>query len=270
MARFPELGNWLQRLAVAGLAVSCGQEAAQQQAPQAAPVQEEAEPGIQDADLEKDAAKKIEVVPRVPCEAPTEASNLRSSIESVINLINALPRPVTIPCVIDVLPRPLKVNATSSALSVQPAEGLQNPRIFIELNSVILTFALTGEGSTTIEFSHILSDTMSIKGEIAFPVKDTLPITAAYDEIKRTTGTGTRCSGCHFSEAAAGGTFPDVAFVSKALRPFDKNDVSIDILQQLKDHCGNTRSERCDMLDALFRGGVPRRYSFPSAMPTLF
>src|SRR5690349_18615452 len=53
------------------------------------------------------------------------------TIEEVTERLNALPAPASLPCFVASLPRPLKVVATNSRFSVQPADGPNSPRIFI-------------------------------------------------------------------------------------------------------------------------------------------
>ena len=53
------------------------------------------------------------------------------SIGDAVALINALPKPLTIACFVSALNRPLNLNLTTSTISVQPAIGVSNPRIFI-------------------------------------------------------------------------------------------------------------------------------------------
>lgn len=191
-------------------------------------------------------------------------------MEDIVGLINTLPKPVTIPCVLDTLPRPFALNATDSDLSVQPGKGMESPRIFIVIDFLIITFTLSEDVEPALEFSQLLSDDRSVKGEIAFPVSQDLLPEAPYLQVVRAGNVGTRCAGCHFGEQPAGSAFPENVFSSRALRPFDRQNVSLEILKALKNNCAGSHSERCDMLNAIYNGDPPTEYKFPAAMPTLF
>ncbi len=203
---------------------------------------------------------------RVPC-APAPKSADFSTIAGMVAHINTLPKPLSIPCLVDTLPKPLKVNATISDLSVQPAVGSSNPRIFLFVDRLILSFVPIGKGSETVEFSELKTDELSIKGELAFPVEKELASDAAYARIMRNDGVdGTTCVGCHLNETKSS----DKVFESKALRPFLRQNIDLTQLKSLYEICGGRRDLRCDILDSIFRETPPEPASFPESMPTLF
>lgn len=211
-----------------------------------------------------------ERTPRETCILSEEYLPDRFTIQSVTHILNELPKPVTIPCLLDVLPKPMRINATSSELSVQPAVGTANPRVFISLNSLIITFALDGKGSEALEFSEYVGGNLSVKGEIGFPVTEELADDAAFARIRQVSGNGTTCAGCHFEEERADDRFPEAAYVSLALRPFDRQDVSIEQLQSQVDQCGDVVTKRCELLRSMFGETTAEPYSFPQSFPTLF
>lgn len=213
---------------------------------------------------------EAEPEPRTACTTTWTKPARNLKIEDIVELINTLPKPVSIACVLDTLPRPLSINATSSNLSVQPADGLTSPRIFISIDFLILTFTLSDSVVPAIEFSQIIADDRSVKGELEFPIKEDIALNEPYLQIARTGASGTRCAGCHFNEQRAPSSFPDEAYASRALRPFERQDVGLDILRTLKHSCAGKISDRCDILNALFEGETPKQYVFPKSMPTLF
>ena len=104
-----------------------------------------------------------------PCEPPKGISNDPQNINDVILLLNSMPKPVTMPCYLQVLKRPLRANATASILSVQPAADENNPRIFLFSGpSLIQSFVPMESSSKAIEFSFLLDDVTSIKGRNNF------------------------------------------------------------------------------------------------------
>ena len=69
------------------------------------------------------------------------------TIESVIDLTNTLPFPVSVPCLLASLPRPLPLVATNSINSAQPAEGNRSPRVFLLLEHLAISVVPEGRGA---------------------------------------------------------------------------------------------------------------------------
>src|SRR5450432_198125 len=67
--------------------------------------------------------------PSPQCRAPAGVSNNPQSIAETITLLNALPKPLSIPCFLESLARPIPVLATFGVLSAQPAVGVRSPRV---------------------------------------------------------------------------------------------------------------------------------------------
>lgn len=188
------------------------------------------------------------------------------TIEQLVVLINSLPKPLDIICLIKTLKRPLYVNATSSTMSVQPANGLSNPRIFIVKGNLIMAIVPSGSGSKVLEMSELTSSTRSFKGEIMLPVLKTL---SKSDVFTRTiTSNQTSCSGCHFGEKkeVIGG---QEVFTSAALRPSPSKDVTLDKLQYENYLCNFNKdsSARCALYKSIFSYGEVEAYTFDSSMP---
>ncbi|MEZ4742110.1 MAG: hypothetical protein R3B45_06665 [Bdellovibrionota bacterium] len=233
------------------------------------PEDEEKENNEDTTTQSQESTPQKEEIDNHPCSAAQEVNNLKT-IEEAIQLINTLSHPVGIPCFISALPKPLIINATTSTLSVQPALGKDNPRFFIFLNKLLISFVPTGEGSEVVEFSYLISDYQSIKGEIAFPVTKELSESAAYERILNEAKTNTTCSACHAGESPASNEFANGAFISKAIKPFSKNQLDREALEALQDSCQNDISERCQIINAVMKSGNFLMTDFPSDMPTLF
>ncbi len=184
----------------------------------------------------KNPAHQLEDLSR--CIAP--ANKEMKDFNSVVDWINAMPKPVTLACFIASLPRPLYFNATSSRSSVQPAIGKLNPRIFIQYDKLWLSFVpheamsavkdpVTGErkpvwdadGIQLLEFSlEVPADLpapQSIKGELAFPIYTNLPRNAPYDRIALS-DVDSACTTCHGNETRVGELDGVPIFRSKMLR----------------------------------------------------
>lgn len=199
------------------------------------------------------------------CTAVANTADPRT-IEQLVVLINSLPKPLDISCLIKTLKRPLFVNATSSTMSVQPANGLSNPRIFIVKGNLIMSIVPSGAGSKILEFSELTSSTRSFKGEIPLPITKTLSKNDVFSAT--VTSNQTSCSGCHFSERKEMINGMEV-FTSAALRPSPSKDVALEKLQYEHYLCNFNKdtSSRCALYKSIFSHGDVEPYEFDSSMP---
>lgn len=191
------------------------------------------------------------------------------SIDELLTMINALPKPMDATCFLKSLKRPLYVNASSSTMSVQPANTSKNPRIFIFKGNLILTLVPNGEGSLVLEFSELKNDVRSFKGEVALPVTKT--IAPADPFIRITNGARTTCQGCHSSEQPEYKIGNVQVYSSKALKPSAGMDVPLSSLNYELYLCDFRKdySSRCEFYRALLNFGEVQPINFPVDMPTL-
>lgn len=189
------------------------------------------------------------------------------SVVELVERVEALPHPVTIPCVLASLPRPLSLVATSSDFSVQPAKGDDNPRIFVLGEGLVLSVVPLGEGRELLEMSEWVEATKTIKAELEFPIDGALSVEEAYD-LDFANGL-TRCGLCHRNEYESP-TRPG-AYVSDAMRPTPDSLVPIDTLGPALDACDWAgEPERCALLSALLDHGEVQQGAFDDALPTFF
>ncbi|MFK7873409.1 MAG: hypothetical protein AB8C84_09655 [Oligoflexales bacterium] len=220
-------------------------------------------------DVGKD-EEQVEVTPsHYPCEVSVGLPTELSKMEDVVEFINLLPKPLSLPCLIQHLPRPLPLYATLSTLSVQPAFDDQTPRIFLLYGDLILSFVALGEESDFLEMSHILNTVSSVKGEIQFPVMQKLEPADPYKKIASKDVEGSRCQGCHTDEKAAPPPFPMGSLQSSAIRPMPQMEMSLQFLEYYADQCEDLSLIRCQMLKSLFDGEV-ESHDFPKSMKTFF
>jgi hypothetical protein len=203
------------------------------------------------------------------CVAPEGAPTSPQTIADVVALVNALPSPVTLPCFLQTLARPLKMHASVSLISAQPSAGARSPRIFLFFEGLRLSIVPAGAGAPLLELGEIRDESRSLKAEILFPVTTPLDAAMPYDRILFTP-TVTRCGFCHPVETPD----PDIsfatAFTSVALRPLDSYAVTIDALANELSICDPTAEpDRCAMLHALFDQGTPVEQPFPAELPTI-
>jgi hypothetical protein len=218
-----------------------------------------------------DDGKPDAALPRhVRCSAPAGVSASPRTIEDTVTLVNALPKPTSVACLVESLARPLPIVATSSAFSAQPALSARSPRVFLALDRLWLSIVLEGDSSHLVEMSYLLEgETRSIKGELELPLGAAITASAPYEQVRITFGTA--CQFCHFDERAEQGRgIPDV-FSSVAFRPRPESLVSIDALRFEAQGCDpRTEPHRCEMLSALFDGGPVVEGAFPGEMATFF
>lgn len=193
-----------------------------------------------------------------------------TTIQGVVDRLNELPKPTSIPCFIRSLPRPLELSATDSIFSAQPAVGVRSPRFFIFSGSLIITVVPTGDGAPLLEMGEVVNETDSVKAEIKFPVEGPLSDAAPYEGLLFNEDIST-CGICHSGEGEAEG-YPAGAFVSEAIRARNVDLVELEALASEAAVCdaeADPEPGRCAMLQALF-GGEVTEGKFPETFDDFF
>lgn len=200
----------------------------------------------------------------VSYDCTTVDSSLRQpqTIAEALNLINALPKPLGLDCFLLALKPPLKVFATNSTFSAQPAQGNSSPRIFIIQNTLVLSVVPSGSGRTFLEFGELKSG-QSFKAEIQFPIDNSV----TYEQINNhlsSGGTNSSCVSCHFAEAKSPYTTGKSLFISNILRPDESQRVGQTFMKIQAETCNSeTNKYRCDILKAIYMNGAAYDASFP-------
>lgn len=208
-----------------------------------------------DAGVDAEVDAGVAMVPAAFCgiEAPAPTLAAIDLHADLLTLLNALPRPLTLPCVLAALPRPLSILATTSTISLQPAEGRGNPRIFLRAGQMVMSIALTGDQSTHIETAEPAEPGFSVKGDLGFPQADVIVERQFFEEILFQSGTS--CGFCHSGEHVARMVDGMTAFSSRALRPLRSQLVTLAEVRALAEQCPvDDQGLRCQMLRALFHG----------------
>jgi hypothetical protein len=191
--------------------------------------------------------------------------------EQSVELLNALPKPTSVACFLEALPRPLMINATNSPFSAQPAVSTVSPRVFIKLGQLWTSVVIDGESSYLLEFGYRPTEdaVTSIKGELKLPLHEAVLASAPYDRVR--SGAGTTCGLCHFNESRAAGIGFADAYDSIAFRPRPDSHVNVALLKVESTACRwDLNAQRCEMLSAIFDGGPVLEVPFPDAMATFF
>ena len=206
---------------------------------------------------------------RPRCEPPPGITGSPGTIEEALALLNALPKPTSAACFVESLARPLTAYATNSPFSAQPAHSTRSPRIFLKLNRLWVSIVIDGESSYLLEFSYLLNEQRSIKGEVETPVNIPLAPSAPYDRVRF--GSGTSCGLCHYGEEPVPSITFAEAFASIPFRPRPDTRVNLDNLAADARACDwLVEPRRCEMLSALFDDGPIGEEAFPTTMPTFF
>ncbi len=226
------------------------------------------------------------------CRAPGGMS--LTDIDSVTEWINAMKKPLTLPCFLKSLPRPMHYNATISTFSAQPSMGVNNPRIFLSLGKLIFTIVPDEEtevivdpntnstittwdadGYQLLEMSYEITTEFevrhSIKAELKFPVTAVLSEAAPYDNMDFS-ATTSFCAFCHANETLLKNVDGVPVYHSEMLRSTRSEEIGLEEMENEHLNC-STRVEphdnyRCNMLNAIYEQGELIWRSFPIDIPT--
>lgn len=206
------------------------------------------------------------------CEAPAHAPKEPATIAETVELINALlaqqeGEALSLPCFLESLQRPLRINGTTSRVSAQPAVGRENPRLFVKSKEMWLSVVPEGSGQPFLEIGQLTAPDRSIKAEIEFPIH--APLTAASPFERLPFGVVTTCGLCHQDERPV----LDIphAVESQALRPAPHTVVPLHDIETAHAGCDpEITPQRCAIFGALFGHGDVEEELFPSKMPTIF
>jgi hypothetical protein len=219
-----------------------------------------------------DAGSGVDTRPAPPlsrCRAAAGTMGRPRSIRALVDLVNALPRPLELTCMLESFERPLDAHAVISLVSLQPAMGERSPRIFLLSGPLIMSIVPVGPGSALLELGELVDARRSLKGELHFPVTDRLTQASPYEKIYD--GQGTSCRFCHPAEEAAEGLAVPPAFVSGAFSPDARYRVGLDRVHEERRTCDEGKEPaRCALLRALFDHGEVREGEFPPTVPTIF
>jgi len=205
------------------------------------------------------------------CVAPEGVPTSPATVGDVVTLLNSLPRPVTLPCFVAALARPLALQAVDSVFSAQPAQGRRSPRVFAFFPGLILSVVPEGPGVALLELGESRPNDQSLKAEFEFPIAAELDDASPYHRVHYSE-TLTTCGFCHQGEQRAEEVMSPLAFVSPALRPREYQRVPLSELQAQADACDAAEeSERCAILRALFGPQpAPIERDFPTSYKTFF
>lgn len=197
-------------------------------------------------------------MPVSACSTPNGVSGRPGTVSELLELINALPVPGTIACLLESLERPLELFMTSSTFSAQPA-FYDSPRTFIFLGPLVLSIVPDGSSSNLLEFGQRTTRRRSIKGEIEFPVYQTVTEDTLLGQV-RLSDQGSVCGACHVAEERLDNKGFNAAYESVIIVPNPKYEIEIEDFRERNRDCDYQYGRpRCEILDALFEHGEVRR-----------
>jgi hypothetical protein len=198
--------------------------------------------------------------PAPPCQPAEGTDGSPGNIGELVALINGLPKPTSLTCLLESLDRPLDVILSRSPLSAQPASGPENPRTFIVLGNLTLTVVPSGRTRSLLELGYASAPGRSIKGEIVFPVRGALTPETLAERVN--VRAGTTCGMCHLRESEAADPYYAGAFESDERAPDLIYEIEIEALRAESASCEpEVDAERCEILSALFDHGEVQRTS---------
>lgn len=210
--------------------------------------------------------------PGVICVPPAGA--VITDVQSVVDWLNAMPKPVTLPCFIESLPRPLNIQSALSEFSAQPSLGQRSPRIFFFFDRLILTVVADQDFAEyphpLLEMSYLVDEQelITTKAELKFPITDTLSPAAPYTGLSFNDRIS-QCSFCHPKESVLARLDDIPIYQSSILKP--TTPLPISQLYVENDNCiVEEEPHRCAMLSSIVDHGELQPYSFPAGAPTIF
>lgn len=205
------------------------------------------------------------------CAPGPNATGSPRSIEQVVDLINSMPKPVSVACFVQSLDPPLRVFASRSVASLQLSTGPKDPRWFIFSLPLIMSVTSDGPGADLLEMGVLEpGNRRTLMGELRMPIRGEIEHALPYDRIRQ--GVGTTCGFfCHQDEVRDAGVPFTEAFVSKSIRASADSEVTLEFLRGVLAQCKTpTASARCELLHALLVSGRAQREDFPADMPVGF
>jgi len=206
------------------------------------------------------------------CSSPPDIALV--DIQSVVDWINAMEKPLTLPCFIQSLPRPLRIQPAYSEFSAQPSPNAGSPRIFFFFDRLILTVAVDQDFAEMpyplLEMSYLVDEPnlITTKAELKFPIVETLSAGSPYLDLSFNERIS-QCSFCHPRESIRETIEDKPVYQSTMLRPARPQPV--ERLYQENIACEASREpHRCAMLASIVDHGELVPFQFPAGAPTIF
>jgi hypothetical protein len=193
------------------------------------------------------------------CTQAHESFRNPTTFEGVVDLVNKLPKPVTVNCFLYNYDHPLEIFAVDNQLNAQPSGGPDNPRIFIFKDDFMISVVPLGGGKDNIEFSKIVNEGKSVKGDLHFPIEETIEDDEIFSNIINEANDGTVCRLCHGQESLYSG----LSYSSNIIVPEENLRITKQDLSEEIKKCRTETSSRCAMINYIYSAGEVSDISWP-------
>lgn len=211
------------------------------------------------------------------CKAP--ADHALSDIQSVVDWINAMDKPLSLPCFVQSLPRPLATHSAYSIFSAQPSLGQRSPRVIFFIDELILTVATDQDEDDTLPAqleTHLLElsflvdaeNLLTTKAELKFPVTERLADSAPYQKIDFDES-HSNCFACHGLETQRDVIEGYPIYQSQMLASSDPLPLN-NLIAEHNNCDAIAEPHRCAMLAAIVSHGVLVPTDFPDGALTIY
>lgn len=186
------------------------------------------------------------------CTQAHESFRSPTTFEGVAELVNKLPKPLSVNCFLYNYDHPMNIFAVDNELNAQPSGGPDNPRIFIIKNDFTISVVPLGPGKDNVEFSKIVSNGKSVKGDLHFPIEETIEEDTIFSGIVNETNDGTVCRLCHGQESQYSG----LSYSSNIIPPDESLRITKqDLSEEIKKCRTDETSSRCAMINYIYSAG---------------
>ena len=180
------------------------------------------------------------------------------TIEQVVEIIESLPKPTTLEYFISSITPEAKIQTSTSSFSAQPAKSSQIPRVFLQINEVLLLSVVPGDD--TLEIGQTVEYGFSKKADIKFPIEEGQEVNP-YEIVFGPGASSENSCGrvCHRQKRDGQGN--PVPFVSTILQPRAFENLRNGQLYQIAQTCVD-ESKTCLMFRSLFYRGPRSPFKF--------
>ena len=243
-----------------------------------------------------------------PENIPENPTTVAEGVVWINSLLETHGAPLDLLCVLESFHRPLYMFATTSRLSAQPADGRNDPRLFLFTGDAVTSDSTArgappgvpgsnpvvsdpgvSDSSAAAEPPEFKGMSMSVVATgVGRPFLEFGELTAIRRSIKAEVefpveeplqdyspfeslkfGVVTTCGLCHLDEEPVFGI--ENAVESDAFRPEPQLDVPLQALYEQQTACDSeAQPDRCGFLDSILNHGDILPQAFPAEMPTIF
>ena len=193
-----------------------------------------------------------------PADYCDDCNHAPQTIEDVVNILNGMPKPVSLEYFISSITADASIQSSTSTFSAQPATSSLIPRVFLQVNDVLMLSVVPG--ADTLEIGETVQFGYSKKSDIQFPIEEGEEVDA-FEIIYGSGDAANNTCGrvCHRPLRDAQGN--PVPFVSTIIEPRGFENLEDGKLFEIAQGCSDD-SKACEMFRALFYKGARKNFVF--------